>query len=195
MAMAEIRRFRLLEEENRKFKQLVADLTLEKVMLQEVLTTKRSSLHASGNGYDAWCARARSVSEPRAGSCGAIDRSGCIERISATIQPFESGCWSWRKPAHALAMPGCLGCSGAKAGWSTKSGCIGFIGMKGWPCGSHTGENGRVISEWCPHCRTESMSGGVWMLWPTPCSMDGAFEPSPSSITGVGTVHSLRWIS
>ena len=37
MAMAEIRRLRQLEEENRKLKQLVADLTLDKVMLQEVL--------------------------------------------------------------------------------------------------------------------------------------------------------------
>jgi len=40
MAMAEIRRLRQLEEENRKLKQLVADLTLDKVMLQEVLTKK-----------------------------------------------------------------------------------------------------------------------------------------------------------
>jgi len=40
MAMAEIRRLRLLEEENRKLKQLVADLTLDKVRLQEVLTKK-----------------------------------------------------------------------------------------------------------------------------------------------------------
>src|SRR5215469_10166416 len=122
MAMAEIRRLRLLEEENRKLKQLVADLTLEKVMLQEVLTTKRSSLHASGNGYDSWCARSRSVSEQRAGSCGAIDRPGCIELIGATRPPFDSGCWSWRKPAPALGTPGCMCCSGAKAGWSTKRG-------------------------------------------------------------------------
>ena len=40
MAMAEIRRLRQLEEENRKLKQLVADLTLDKVMLHEVLTKK-----------------------------------------------------------------------------------------------------------------------------------------------------------
>jgi putative transposase len=35
MAMAEIRRLRQLEEENRKVKHLVANLTLDKVMLQE----------------------------------------------------------------------------------------------------------------------------------------------------------------
>ncbi len=40
MAVAEIRRLRQLEEENRKLKQLVADLTLDKVILQEVLTKK-----------------------------------------------------------------------------------------------------------------------------------------------------------
>ena len=40
MALAEIRRLRQLEEENRKLKQLVADLTLDKVILQEVLAKK-----------------------------------------------------------------------------------------------------------------------------------------------------------
>ncbi len=41
MALAEIRRLRQLEEENRKLNQLVADLTLDTVMLQEVLTKTR----------------------------------------------------------------------------------------------------------------------------------------------------------
>jgi len=40
MAIAEIRRLRQLEDENRKLKQLVADLTLDKVILQEVLAKK-----------------------------------------------------------------------------------------------------------------------------------------------------------
>jgi putative transposase len=40
MAVAEIRSLRQLEDENRKLKQLVADLTLDKVMLQEVLAKK-----------------------------------------------------------------------------------------------------------------------------------------------------------
>jgi putative transposase len=39
-AVGEIRRLRQLEEENRKLKQLVADLTLDKVILQEVLAKK-----------------------------------------------------------------------------------------------------------------------------------------------------------
>ncbi|KOB28172.1 transposase, partial [Xanthomonas arboricola] len=37
---SELKRLRLLEEENRKLKQLVADLSLDKAMLQEVVTKK-----------------------------------------------------------------------------------------------------------------------------------------------------------
>jgi putative transposase len=40
MGVAELRRLRQLEEENRKLKQLVADLTLDKHMLQEVIRKK-----------------------------------------------------------------------------------------------------------------------------------------------------------
>jgi putative transposase len=40
MGVAEVRRLKLLEEENRKLKQLVADLSLDKQMLQEVLRKK-----------------------------------------------------------------------------------------------------------------------------------------------------------
>lgn len=40
MGVPELRRLRQLEEENRKLKQLVADLSLDKVMLQDVLSKK-----------------------------------------------------------------------------------------------------------------------------------------------------------
>jgi putative transposase len=40
MGVAELRRLRQLEEENRKLKPLVADLTLDKHMLQEVIRKK-----------------------------------------------------------------------------------------------------------------------------------------------------------
>ena len=40
MGVPEIRRLRQLEEENRRLKQLVADLTLAKSMLQDVLKRK-----------------------------------------------------------------------------------------------------------------------------------------------------------
>ena len=40
MGVAELRRLRQLEEENRKLKQLVADLSLDKEMLQDVIRKK-----------------------------------------------------------------------------------------------------------------------------------------------------------
>ena len=40
LGVAELRRLKQLEEENRKLKQLVADLSLDKVMLQDVLAKK-----------------------------------------------------------------------------------------------------------------------------------------------------------
>jgi len=40
MGVDEIRRLKQLEEENRKLKQLVADLSLDKLMLQDVLSKK-----------------------------------------------------------------------------------------------------------------------------------------------------------
>ena len=40
MGIAELRRLKQLEDENRKLKQLVADLSLDKHMLQEVLRKK-----------------------------------------------------------------------------------------------------------------------------------------------------------
>jgi putative transposase len=43
MGIAELRRLRQLEEENRKLKQLVAELTLDKHMLQEVIRKKFGS--------------------------------------------------------------------------------------------------------------------------------------------------------
>ncbi len=40
MGIAELKRLRQLEDENRRLKQLVADLTLDKHMLQEVIRKK-----------------------------------------------------------------------------------------------------------------------------------------------------------
>ena len=48
MGVPEIRRLRQLEEENRELKQLVADLTLDKTMLQDVPKRKRWRPPATG---------------------------------------------------------------------------------------------------------------------------------------------------
>jgi putative transposase len=41
MGVAELRRLRQLEEENEKLKQLVADLSLDRKMVQDVLAKQR----------------------------------------------------------------------------------------------------------------------------------------------------------
>ena len=46
---SELRKMRQLEEENQKLKRLVADLGLDKAMLQEVLAKKFSAWAASGD--------------------------------------------------------------------------------------------------------------------------------------------------
>jgi putative transposase len=50
MGIAELRRLRQLEEENRRLKQLVADLTLDRHMLQEVIrkSSKAGAAEALG---------------------------------------------------------------------------------------------------------------------------------------------------
>lgn len=49
MGVGELRRLKQLEEENRKLKSLVADLSLDKYLLQEVIAKKLGSLRTSGS--------------------------------------------------------------------------------------------------------------------------------------------------
>ena len=50
MGVAELRRLKQLEEENRKLKQLVADLSLDKHMLQDVLKKSGKTSDATTDG-------------------------------------------------------------------------------------------------------------------------------------------------
>ncbi len=51
--VSELRRLRQLDEENRKLKQLVADLSLDKAMLQDVLQKNSEAGPAQGAGRQA----------------------------------------------------------------------------------------------------------------------------------------------
>ncbi len=50
MGVAEVRKLRILEKENRKLKQLVADLSLDKQMLQDILRKKSRACSKEGTG-------------------------------------------------------------------------------------------------------------------------------------------------
>ena len=76
MGVAEVRRLEVLEEENRKLRQLVADLSLDKQMLQDVL--RKKALEPAQLREHAWYLRvAYGASERRA--CGVLTfrRSTC----------------------------------------------------------------------------------------------------------------------
>lgn len=52
LGVSELRRLRQLEEENNKLKQMVADLSLDKQMLQDVLKKSSQGQSAKIVGYD-----------------------------------------------------------------------------------------------------------------------------------------------
>ena len=54
MGVDGIRRLKQLEEESRKLKQLVADLSLDKMMLQDVLSKKLQGLVGGESWYEIW---------------------------------------------------------------------------------------------------------------------------------------------
>jgi len=53
MGVVEVRRLRVLEEENRKLEPLVADLSLDKQMLQDVLRKSPEACSTAGTGRGA----------------------------------------------------------------------------------------------------------------------------------------------
>ena len=89
MGVAEIRRLRQLEDENRKLKQLVADLTLDKVMAQKVLAKSCQSCTQTGAGDGAGSAVFRSGCAARVGCFDSIAAAGTIARIRGMTEPFE----------------------------------------------------------------------------------------------------------
>ena len=58
MGVAELRRLKQLEDENKRLEQIVADLTLDKQQLQEVVTNKLCGRPSGGN----WCSSCGSAS-------------------------------------------------------------------------------------------------------------------------------------
>ncbi len=114
--MSELRRLRLLEEENSRLKRLVADLSLDKHMLSEALRKKVSGPHAVENWPPGFTGRFRSV------ACGPVDwpssvgppgTGGVGPRINP---PCGYGFEIWRMRARVLGLCAFGCCCAAKAG-------------------------------------------------------------------------------
>lgn len=75
---SEMRRLRQLEEENAKLKRLVADLSLDKAMLQDVVSRKLWGLTGAGSSSTMFAAPGRSASGGPAGCSGRSGRATTI---------------------------------------------------------------------------------------------------------------------
>ena len=143
MGVAELRRRREGEGENRRLKQLVADLPLDKQMLQEALRV----------GYQ--------VSERRACRVAGVPRSSCRYRSQARDQaPLHQRLrelaavrvrYGYRR-LHVLLRRG---------GWRVISASTGFIERRACRFASSTGRKGSVCPEWSQHEHSEHGRAGV----------------------------------
>ena len=143
MGVAELRRRREGEEENRRLKQLVADLPLDKQMLQEALRV----------GYQ--------VSERRACRVAGVPRSSCRYRSQARDQaPLHQRLrelaavrvqYGYRR-LHVLLR---------REGWRVISASTGFIERRACRFASSTGRKGSVCPEWSQHEHSEHGRAGV----------------------------------
>ena len=85
----QVRQFRPLQDENTKLKRLVADLSLDKVMLQDVLSKKFYGPRRSGSLWAIWARRIRSVSDAPAGL--SVVRGPAIDIVVIAIRVPPSG--------------------------------------------------------------------------------------------------------
>ena len=116
LGVGELRRVKQLEDENRKLKQLVADLSLDKHILQDVLAKK---LWRLGDGARS----SRTSRRPTASASGAVaSRSVSTAHRCATCRTSRTkrrcGCAStiWRQHGCAMAISESTSCYAGRAG-------------------------------------------------------------------------------
>src|SRR5262249_21694876 len=118
---SEMKRLKLLEEENSRLKKLVADLSLDKTMLQDVV--ERKLLRPPGPG--SWS----SIYGPATGSASGVPVAWSASTAppstisTAVLSRRASGSVSasCRKPVSDTAIAASTSCCGARAGRSTTS--------------------------------------------------------------------------
>jgi putative transposase len=84
MGVGELRRMKQLEEENRKLKQLIADLSLDKAMLQDVISSKLQDLVVAASSSVTCRIGIGSASAAAVRSCGLIARATAIDPTATT---------------------------------------------------------------------------------------------------------------
>lgn len=117
IGVGEVRRLKQLEDENRKLKQLVADLSLDKSMLQDALKSKPRRPRL---GVTWWAGREWLTGPARGGRVKpwrwAGRRCGTC-RSSRRRTRCGVGCGSWPRRGRASGTCGYTYSCNAKAGW------------------------------------------------------------------------------
>lgn len=140
---SELKHMRQLEEENLRLKKLVADLSLDKTMLQDVLAKKTWHWRVCANG----AGTCRHATEPVRGR--SFLRYGSAVALSATVlwQQTTVRCASVSgrslKPGVTMATSGFTSCSGGRAGGIIINAFTDSTASRGCPCVSnaHAGIN------------------------------------------------------
>ena len=96
LGLSELRELKHLKEENRKLKQLVADLSLDKTILQEALRKNWQPRPGAERWWHGHRGHIRSVSGGPAGCCRHRGPACVIAASSPRASRFEGGCGSWR---------------------------------------------------------------------------------------------------
>ncbi len=166
---SELKLMRQLEEENLRLKKLVADLSLDKAMLQDVLAKKNRRWRACANGSGT----CRHVTGP------ARDRSVLHYKSAAALSAtalwrqttVHSACESGKspKPGFIMATAEFTSCSGGRAGGIITNAFTGSIANRVCPCVSNArgGTNRRSGDNRSLRGCIRIMSG-AWILSLTP---------------------------
>lgn len=164
MGIAELRRLKQLEEENRKLKQLVADLSLDKHMLQEVIQ-KKTVKPGQRRALVQFLCVGFQVSERRA--CQAIGSQRSSYRYRSMAKDQTALQMRIRDLAAARVRYGYRRLhvySGVKAGKSITSVSTACIALQGYRYDSRPARSGSAQHGCFCHYRQRLTSAGVWIL-------------------------------
>ncbi len=116
MGVGELRRLRLFEEENRKLKQLVADLSLDKHILQDVLSKKVLGLIGGARLSGTW----RPVTALLRGVAAQLWRLIDLLSVTSRSEPNRNLCFTAsarsRRSGYDTGISGSTSCCVGRAG-------------------------------------------------------------------------------
>ena len=103
----EIRELRQLREENAKLKRLVADLSLDKHILSEIIRKKVYGRHANASSSSGHRVPTQQVSRARVGWCISHAHCALIAAVAQARSCYGIGCAKWPRLGRATATGAC----------------------------------------------------------------------------------------